>query len=297
MPIITFLTLSIAIIWSIIFLPASFVGVRIYKVSGTSMNKFIKTIKYSSIWNNDEPDGWVVGYWFLGYMHIVPGDRGDTKTLWLLCSKSFHDTTVLQKEATENTQITKITYWTREGCFWRLQYNSRMYKTPTKVVTDKQASAIETIMDVYRSKNYATCLLYGPPGGKKSWTALFLCAELLKTKKGVHLCDTHAPYEHGDNFDSFYNKINPTEDFPLVLVFEEVDGIIMKLHNGLITQGQHNPVQIKNKTDWNSFLDKFDKEMYPNVILLMTSNKTCSWFDELDSSYFRAGRVDLKIEF
>ena len=53
------------------------------------------------------------------------------------------------------------------------------------------------------------------------------------------------------------NKISPTE----------VDGMGDKLvYGGKSNQRQHNPVQIKNKTDWNCFLDKFNREIYPNVI-------------------------------
>jgi hypothetical protein len=50
------------------------------------------------------------------------------------------------------------------------------------------------------------------------------------------------------------------------------------------------------KIDWNAFLDKFDMEYYPNIILILTSNKSIDYFNKLDSSYFRNGRVDLKIE-
>lgn len=58
------------------------------------------------------------------------------------------------------------------------------------------------------------------------------------------------------------NKISPTE----------VDGKLA--HGGKSNQRQHNPVQIKNKTDWNCFLDKFNREIYPNVILLIDDKQS-----------------------
>lgn len=296
--ILTFLSLSIAIVWSLVFLPASLLGVRVNKVSGARMKKFLKTVKHSSIWTNDEPEGWVCGKWYIGFVHTVSGERNESKDLWLVCTKKFYETNIQQKEASESGGKTdKITYWVREGCFWRLNYNSRQLPMPKRPVRDTQANAISSIIAKYEATGHAVCLLHGRAGGGKSMTAQYLCAELLKTKKGVHFCDTHAPYEHGDNFDSFYSKINPTEECPLVLVFEEVDGLILNLHTNKIEQRQHNPVQIKNKTDWNLFLDKFDREIYPHMILVMTTNKTATWFDELDNSYMREGRVDLKIEF
>jgi hypothetical protein len=295
--VLAFASLTIAIIWSIVFLPASFLGIRVYKISGIRMKKFLKTVKHSSIWTNDEPEGWVCGKGFLGFVQVVTGERNESRDLWLVCTKRFYEKHIQQKDEMDEGKSNKITYWVREGSFWRLNYNSRQLATPKRAVREKQAEAISSIIAKYDELKHVVCLLHGKAGGGKSMTVQYLCAELLKTKKGIHLCDTHAPYEHGDNFDSFYNKINPSEDSPLVLVFEEVDGLILNLHTNKIEQRQHNPVQIKNKTDWNSFLDKFDRDYYPHVILVMTTNKTATWFDDMDISYMREGRVDLKIEF
>lgn len=295
--ILAFASTTIAIIWSIGFLLASPLGIRVNKVSGSRMKKFLKKVNHASIWTNDEPEGWVCGKWFIGFIQVVSSERNETRDLWIVSSKKFYEAKIQQKETDDEGKSNKITYWVREGNFWRLNYNSRQLGLPKRPVRDQQEMAIQQIIEMHKAKSHTVCLLHGKAGGGKSMTAQYLCAELLKTKKAVHFCDTHAPYEHGDNFDSFYNKINPTEDAPLVLVFEEVDGMVLNLHMGKVEQRQHNPVQIKNKTDWNCFLDKFDREIYPNVILIMTTNKSADWFDELDPSYMRAGRVDLKIEF
>lgn len=295
--IITFISLTIAIVWSVIFLPASLLGYRVHKINGAKMKIFLKKVNHSSIWTNDEPDGWICGKWYIGFIHVVTGQNFEQKDLWLLCSKNFYQIEIEKKDISDNGKINKITYWVREGCFWRLTYINRLLNLPKKPANEKQLNTINKIINTYESINHAVCILYGPAGGGKSMTVQYLCAELLKTKNKVNLCDTHAPYEHGDNFDSFYNKINPTEDSPLVLVFEEVDGMIYNLHNGKIEQKQHNPIQIKNKTDWNCFLDKFDRDIYPYLILIMTTNKDIKWFDDLDPSYLRDGRVNLKIDF
>jgi hypothetical protein len=297
MVILTILSLSVAIVWSIVFLPMSILGIRIHKINGTMMKKFLKGVKHSSIWNNDEPEGWICGLWFIGYVQVVSGDRNETKDLWLISSSTYYKQHIKQNENENESQNNKITYWTREGSFWIINYTSRSLDIPKKPIQLKQSNAIEHIIAKYDEKTHVVCLLHGKAGGGKSMTTQYLCSELLKTKKGVHFCDTHAPYEHGDNFETFYNKISPTSEYPLVLAFEEVDGLIMNLHFGKIVQGNHNPIQIKNKTDWNSFLDKFDRDIYSNVIIVMTTNMSAEWFDELDKSYMREGRVDLKIEF
>jgi hypothetical protein len=297
--IIAFLSLTIAVVWSIVFLPASILGIRVFKINGVIMKKFLKKVVHSSIWTNDEPDGWICGKGFIGFVHVVSGERNESKDLWLVCSKAFYEKNVQLKMEGQDENNKKITYWVREGCFWRLNYNSRQIPVPKFCVTDRQQIAINKITEIYERKGNAVVLLYGKPGGGKSMTAQYLCSEFLKTKKGVSLCKTHKPYEHGDNFESFYNRINPTEDCPLVLVFEEVDGLIWNLHCGKIEQRHHIPVQIKNKTDWDTFLDDFNENQmfYPHIILMMTTNKSPAFFDDLDPAYFRGNRLDATIEY
>jgi hypothetical protein len=271
-------------------------GIRINKVSGFRMKKFLKNVSHASIWTNDEPEGWISGKWFIGYVQIVSGERKETRELWIISTKKFYDSNVREEEVTKNGRMDTITYWVREGVFWNLTYSSRQLSLPKNEIYVKQTLAIEQIMEVFDQKKYSVCLLHGIAGGGKSMTVQYLCAKLLKTKKCVHLSETLNLHEPGDNFDSFYNKIAPTQDSPLVIVFEEVDGIIEKIHSGKIEQ-KHYPIQIKNKTDWNSFLDKFDREIYPHVILVMTTNKRAEYFDDLDPSYMREGRVNLKIKY
>jgi hypothetical protein len=84
----------------------------------------------------------------------------------------------------------------------------------------------------------------------------------------------------------------------LIVVLEEVDGIIMAIHNNTINIPEHIPIpiQIKNKKDWNQFLDRFDRKIYQNVVVFLTSNQNISFFDNLDPSYMRIGRVNGRFE-
>jgi hypothetical protein len=288
--------MTIAIAWSFVFLLASPFGIRVNKVSGFRMKKFLKKVSHASIWTNDEPEGWICGKWFIGFIHVVISERNEIRDLWIISTKRFYESNIQEKEVSEDGKSKSITYWVRQGPFWNLQYMSRPLAVPKKEARDSQTSAIRRILATYEEKTHVVALLHGRAGGGKSMTGQFLCSQLLKTKKSVHFCDTHMPYENCDNFDTFYNKISPNEDNPLVIAFEEVDGMVINLHSKVVEQ-KHFPIQIKNKTDWNSFLDKFDREIYPHVILLMTTNKSSLFFDELDPSYMREGRVDLKIEF
>ena len=104
-------------------------------------------------------------------------------------------------------------------------------------------------------------------------------------------CDGWNPTEPSDSIDLIYSEILPTVNNPLVLILEEFDKIIDSLageipkHKWLITQ-------VHNKTSWNSLLDKIALGIYPNLILILISNKTPDYFNNKDSSYIRSGRVD-----
>jgi hypothetical protein len=52
-------------------------------------------------------------------------------------------------------------------------------------------------------------------------------------------------------------------------------------------------IQTRDKAGWNQILDEIHIGMYPNLILLLTSNKTPEEISEMDPSYIREGRVDL----
>ena len=257
------------------------------------MQTFIKKVKHASIWSYGIPDGWICGWPFIGYINsTINGHGGVSKELYLLTSTSFFkkqidDITIKDEKS--------ITFYEREGNFWRLEYTNRRLTTsavPTKI----QKKIIQQIIDDYKKRNYSIPLLYGKPGCGKSMIGILLCKELLKTINTVILVDTFNPTDPGDTFANLYNKMNPTEDKPLVVIIEEIDIILHKLCDNTIKPHEHIPIQIKNKPDWNSFLDRFDRKMYPNVILMMTTNKDMDYFnDELDSSYLRDGRTTMKI--
>jgi Cdc6-like AAA superfamily ATPase len=84
----------------------------------------------------------------------------------------------------------------------------------------------------------------------------------------------------------------PTEEKPLILVLEEFDILINKIHHNLIQMHKHIPIQVKDKTSWNTLFDRIDRGLYPNLIVLLTSNVNPEYVDNLDKSYLRQGRVN-----
>jgi hypothetical protein len=88
------------------------------------------------------------------------------------------------------------------------------------------------------------------------------------------------------------SEVEPTAQKPLIIVFDEVDLVIMKIHEG-IRQHKNVPTVVSDKSGWNHMLDSIQRGMYSNIILVMTSNRGPEFIDSLDSSYIRKGRVDI----
>ena len=290
----------LAIIWSAIFIPFCVINVKLYKITGRKMQVFCKNVRISSIQTNDEVDGWICGKWYIGYITrtACKRDSAASAELMIVCTAGYYKKNVDMEEVDTDDNTTKTyKYYEHETSFHQPSYTGRTIPLSEKTANKTQKSAVARILEVFKKKLYAIVLLYGNAGSGKSMTAQFVCAELLNTCKCVSFVDTFNPSDPGDSFSGLYNQILPTADNPLVILFEEVDILISAMHDGKITQVVNSPIQIKNKSDWNSFLDKFDRELYPHVIFIMTTNKTDSFFDVLDPSYMRKGRVDVKIPF
>jgi Cdc6-like AAA superfamily ATPase len=199
---------------------------------------------------------------------------------------------------------THISYWERYGNSYGYRYDNREISYSKLEPYENQKLIISETIRIMNEKESKTSviLLSGPPGTGKSTIATFLAKELLTNKSicqntinQVNYIDTFNPTTPGDDFGKIYRKISPTSNSPLIIVLEEIDIIINKIHNN-ISDHKYIPIQIQNKSGWNSWFDKLDNGFYPHVYIIMTTNKSINYFDELDKSYMRNNRINLKAE-
>ena len=155
---------------------------------------------------------------------------------------------------------------------------------------ENQNHAINFLAEQSIIETNTTALLYGRPGCGKSVIPL-----LLAKKLGAYYVDTFNPTTPGDTLLNLISKVNPTPSRKVIIVLEEIDILLNMVHNKQIISHKDVCTLVFDKGSWNSFLDIFDRKRIRNVILIMTSNKDPSFFDELDPSYIREGRVNHKI--
>jgi hypothetical protein len=108
-------------------------------------------------------------------------------------------------------------------------------------------------------------------------------------------CNNLILWNPGDNLSNLYLDADPTEECPLIVVFEEIDIALSKINEG-IPDHKKLSILIQNKMGWNNLFDSIQIGMYPHLIIILTSNKLPKFINDLDVSYLRKGRIDFIFE-
>mgnify|MGYP003386027653 CR=1 FL=1 len=284
-------TTLIGLLWSSPMLVANLFGLKLCETTSDVQYNLIKNLLTgASIWKNQEPCGWIYGKEFIGYVEHYES----TKIVTILAFDNFletHNFINLSKQeiVEEKKDDTTLTIWMREGIYCWLHYE-RSIITFMKTPLTHQIDPIENILNHAQNNINTVALLHGSSGTGKSMIPM-LIAKILN----CGLIDSFNPTDPGDTMIKLINKVKPSKNKKIVIVLEEVDNIINNIHNNLVTLHKNIPTLVRNKEGWNNFLDKFDREYFQHVVLIMTTNKKPDYFDSLDVSYMRKGRVDLKI--
>jgi len=305
-----FISSIMAIGWSFPFIIAPLIGMQFYIISEHKVTRLLKKIpKYSSLLSNDEADGWIIGWPFIGYIFTKEKDGGKQVELYLFTTKKYFAakikeiSTNIEDENTANTIIQntpKIKILDREGTYSWFRYSKRITSDmQCFTARPNQQLIIDNIMEYYKKNKNGVILLHGEKGIGKSMIPILLAKEFVNLDNKntdpddiVSYCDTFNPTDPGDSFITLYNTSYPTKNTPLIIVFEEVDIIIKKIHNDNIERHKNSPIMIRDKTSWNQFFDRFDRKYYPYTIIMMTTNETPDYINNMDLSYIRDGRVN-----
>lgn len=266
------------------------IGLQWYCIdSHIQVGKLLPYIKFAGVRRGQYIKGWFCGKWFIGYYSVEHDE-------YHVLMRVSQFTSVITEEALEFKKVIqepgKLFRYTRNGRYDALEYYKFAYEISKEPFTFQQYM-IDKIIEVFDKKSYCVVFIYGPIGSCKSLTANLLARQLSKTYENVSLVDTFNPSDPGDTFDNLYYQTMTTVNNPLVVALEEIDILIDDVHNSRIRRHRDLPISVYNKSTWTLFMDRFDREQFKNVILVMTSNKPKSYFDELDPAYLRQGRIDL----
>jgi hypothetical protein len=186
-----------------------------------------------------------------------------------------------QKETTQY-----VTVYKRRGVYKNFYYlPSRLDLSHIHPMGD-QPEVVEQILSEYATRGRATVFLHGKPCTGKS-TVGYLVAKQLRGR----YCHSFNPSDPGDTIHELYNACEVDSSTPLVVVLEEIDGILSAILNNELKLNNDIPTQVYSKATWTAFLD--DMVFMKHVVLILTSNTTKAELDQTDPALLRSGRVHL----
>lgn len=276
--------------WSFVFLFTQHFGIRSYMIRKREECASIqKNLGPCSQITDGKSSGYSVGYWYLAY---VSSSEIDDTYVWLIATKESYEALSKEKELTISFQSKAvvcdkkaISVLDRHGSNTNVYYRQRSLKmsvTPRPI----QQTVLNDIKELLEQKKSAVVLLHGPPNVGKTMLSLIVTNEF-----GGSYCNSVSPWEPGDSITGVYTDTEVSEKNPLIVAFDEVDSAIEQIHKG-ISPHKDVKIRVRNKAGWNKMLDEIQKGFYPYLVVIMTTNKTPEFFNELDSSYIAPHRVD-----
>lgn len=216
----------------------------------------------------------------------------------LLKSDKKHGTINLEKIKNNNKiekseKIKQIKYLMKRGWYGNIHFRPRDVDINNNNFNKTQEKLYENIMKFYNKNNYAKIFISGEIGKGKTYFS-YLLAKYLK----CFLCDGFDPTEPSSTLENVYSSVDHKYNEPLIVLIDEVDIILNKITQTEPLYHKKYPIMIKNKIDWNSFLDRIEYGLYKNLILILCSNKTKEEIDNTyDKSFLRDGRINIYATF
>ena len=228
-----FITMTLSICWSLPFIFTALFGMKLFRVSDPKLTKFLKKINStSSIISDDQPEEWITGKFYIGYIQKTKSDNGDKRELFIFCSKKYFDQkikdidNVTQNENKSETDCKDLIIWERHGGYYWLQYSKRTFDVTDFVPRQDQSSVIDEILELYNKNKYCVALIHGKKGCGKSMIPLLLGKKITKKDQEVHFCDTFKPTDPGDQFSNLYNRIEQIKRLRLFISLIKNDKVI-----------------------------------------------------------------------
>lgn len=295
------INLVIDIIKPIFLIFINFTPYKIYQIRNTDkisyfknhVNNFVSTSRDDL----NKPSGLILNMSFIAYIkeneftqEIIIFTKEDTKNKLfnnveiVLCDNDINNDIYIDEE--KKLKKNQIEIVTRCGRFDYEEYSIRKINMKYYNFIFFQKCIFERIFSKFKQKNKLSVLISGHHGKGKT----MLC-KLIAKNLGASFTEDFDPSLPNTTLDCLYNSTKPHKNKPLVILLDEIDILINKIHKNKIIEHKLYIKTVTNKNTWNKFLDKIDTGFYPFVLLLMCTNKKKDYFDNLDKSYMRDGRI------
>jgi len=276
--------------WVAVFLLVQYIGLSLHVLKDRDVCARIqKRIGRSShIADDGKSYGYSIGWGYIANISITKTDQAINYDCWLLCTalafKKLTEDTLTATTATKTT----ITLYQRFGAFWHPWFKKRTVPVEAWIPRIEQVAILDTIQAHQKRVGHTVCYIHGDPGGGKSILGIMLARQL----KGSY-CNTLKPWQPGDSLGSLHNEVEPSEECPLIVSFDEVDSVLTRFP---LQPHKNFPTEILDKHGWNHFFDEIHRGLFPHTIVLLTSNRDPDFIRGLCPSFLRPGRVDLIFE-
>lgn len=190
-----------------------------------------------------------------------------------------------QQKQTFTKQKEHLIVFGRQGAFTNLFYSRIRLNVQGLEPKSQQVNIVDAICSTYNRKKRGVFFLHGVSGAGKSTIGILLAMRL-----NGSFCHSFNPTDPGDTLHLMLRDTEPSEEQPTVIVLEEVNTLIRRVHDEKIMAHKSITTLVHNKSTYNVFMD--DLILYKHVLIIMTSNESKETIDELDPCYLRLGRVD-----
>lgn len=186
-------------------------------------------------------------------------------------------------------EASKISVFSRYGSYKDFSYSRVFFNVTTLEPILGQGKVVSDAVQVFKKKRQCSVFIEGPPCSGKSSVGYLIAKELAGA-----FCNTFNPTEPGDTLSGAISRIQDwlrDDDIPIVILVDEVDSMLKKIHANEVKLNNDTPTLVYDKPSWSKFTDNL--RFYKNVVMIFTSNTSKSEIDKLDSSYLRIGRIDV----
>lgn len=276
-----------------------YIGVRRYDITdrtlvATANSKLLKMGFISTNMSEGRINGYFYGKWAVGKV-----SQSNKSPMSIICTETFYKDlidTVIGEETEKNDDEPPKKKKVVIKAFYKLGTYFESYYRSYKFIMDDiepragQVRTVDEISRVFRERRRCVAYVHGETGSGKSKVAQFLAAKL-----NGSICRKFNPTDPGDGIRSLFAYAMPEESSPLIIVLEEFDIILNDVIHGRIKRHKSVPIEVYDKSTLNNFFDDIDNGELPNVIIVLTSNVPPTYYDNIDPSLLRAGRVDLRL--